>query len=163
MYSRIYLLTATRYRPWTSLGYAVLEGNINVVRLLLASGAAVNCDSGQGLPLCRSPMYFAAERGHKRIAKLLMSHGARADLGESFRMKTPLHFAAESGHPEMVKLLVENGANVNAKYFYEGPYSPITPMGHASRAGHAVSFIFRWGITKGTIYNRPYFTNNAAQ
>ena len=106
-------------------------------------------------------MYFAAERGHKRIAKLLMSHGARADLGESFRMKTPLHFAAESGHPEMVKLLVENGANVNAKYFYEGPYSPITPMGHASRAGHAVSFILRWGITKGTIYNRLYFTNSA--
>jgi ankyrin repeat protein len=59
-------------------------------------------------------LYFAAERGRKQVAELLITEGAdvNANARNGF---TPLHRAAYQGHKEIAELLIANGADVNAK------------------------------------------------
>lgn len=93
--------------------YAVENGNIDVVKLLLDFGA--DLENG-------SPLYMSAASGKIEIVKLLLERGAFVDgvydtydgSGKNAAkfMKTPLSVATFEGHTSIVQLLLENGANV---------------------------------------------------
>jgi ankyrin repeat protein len=75
-------------------------------------------------------LHYAAQRGHKEIAELLISKGADVNAkGEDGW--TPLHEAAWDDRKEIAELLISKGADVNAKNDIES-----TPLHHAAYYGH---------------------------
>jgi len=88
---------------------AVLDNQIEAVRLLLARGADPNVSDGEGT----SPLRFCAQKGYLELARLLLLCGATKtidDWGGQGAM-TALGLAARGLHVEMVKLLLAHGAN----------------------------------------------------
>ncbi|MBE9116180.1 ankyrin repeat domain-containing protein [Lusitaniella coriacea LEGE 07157] len=89
------------------LEYAVQEGNLEIVKVLIASGVDIN--SG----LSSSPANIAIQAGRKDILLALLEAGL--DVNQKLlNAWTPLMSAANSGKLSIIKLLVERGANVNA-------------------------------------------------
>jgi hypothetical protein len=84
-----------------------------VVKSLLDSGKTdVNSKDSGG----RSPLLWAAERGHEAVAKLLLDPGKADVNSKDSEGRTPLSWAAENGHEAAVKLLLDSSkADVNSK------------------------------------------------
>jgi len=76
----------------------------------LADGADVNAKNKYE----QTPLHFAAYKGRKEIAKLLIAAGADENA-KDVNGWTPLHRAAEAGHKEIAALLIAKGADVNAQ------------------------------------------------
>lgn len=88
---------------------AVLDNQIEAVRLVIAHGANPNVQDDEGT----SPLRFCAQQGYLEIARLLLLCGATKtidDWGGQGAM-TALGLAARGLHVEMVKLLLAHGAN----------------------------------------------------
>jgi len=83
------------------LDLAVVLGNVEMVRLLLESGADPNAATGYP----RKPLASAAARGHAQIAELLISAGADPD-GIDADGDPPLRLAVEAGHADVVRVLL---------------------------------------------------------
>ena len=99
---------------------------LEAVEFLLHHGADVAArDKHNGTPL-----YLAAQWGHKEVVDLLIRHGADVAACDNYN-KTPLHVAAEQGHKEVVDLLIQRGADVAARAKYLG-----TPLHFAADRGH---------------------------
>lgn len=90
-----------------ALMMAALNGNVELVQLLLGKGAQIN-KSGW------SALHYAAANGHDTVVKLLLDHAAAMDA-RSPNGTTPLMMAARGNHPATVKLLLERGADPLAK------------------------------------------------
>jgi ankyrin repeat protein len=96
----------------TALYVAALEGQLEVVKLLLASGAAIDVRADDG----STPLAIAAQHGHLAVARLLVDKGAAVDAADDNGV-TPLARAAQirDGRPdqqlEMMKFLLARGAN----------------------------------------------------
>ncbi len=75
----------------------------------IRSGADVNEQNPSGW----APLHYAAVRGNKAIAGLLIESGAKLDL-KTKSNQTVLHFAADRGFAELTELLVDKGADINA-------------------------------------------------
>ena len=58
--------------PEISIHDAARTGNIQAVKQHLADGAEVNAKSSGG----RTPLHWAANRGHEEVAELLIAKGA---------------------------------------------------------------------------------------
>jgi ankyrin repeat protein len=93
----------------TPLYQASVDGAAELVRLLLAAGAAPDTESGggqEGTPLCA-----AAAWGHSAVVHILLAHGAapnlREDRGTGY---SPLDWALRGDHPQAVDLLMAAGA-----------------------------------------------------
>ena len=114
---------------WTLLHDAVLDGErTDVVRLLLAYGAAVDTKSELG----ETPLHFAAMWNRKDEAKLLLAHGAEVNARTVGRM-TPLHFASYSR--DLAEVLLAHGAAVDAENEYgETPLHSAAEYGHRETA-----------------------------
>ncbi len=72
-----------------------------------------------------TPLHLAAFFGQEDAARLLLEHGADANVvarHESLKV-TPLHSAAAGSHSSIVRLLLEAGADPNARQ--EGGYTPL--------------------------------------
>ena len=110
-----------------TLIFASQDGNINLVRMLLAKGADVNAQNQEGA----TALMFAIIKGDTKIVKLLLDRDAdvNAQGEDGF---TALMFASENGHAEVVELLLAKGADVNAQN-QEG----ATALMFASENGHA--------------------------
>lgn len=61
-----------------------------------------------------TPLYWAATKGFKPIAEVLLANGANVNAADSVG-HMPLHNAAILGNAAMVGLLLANGADVNAR------------------------------------------------
>ncbi|XP_072254425.1 receptor-interacting serine/threonine-protein kinase 4 [Pyxicephalus adspersus] len=95
---------------WVSLHYASWQGHLNIVKLLAKQYKAnLNAQTTDG----RTPLHLAAQRGHYRVARMLVELGCNVNLPNA-QLKTPLHIAAETGHTSTARLLIHHGANINA-------------------------------------------------
>ncbi|KID85906.1 Ankyrin repeat-containing domain protein [Metarhizium guizhouense ARSEF 977] len=77
----------------------------------------------------QTPMSYAAENGHVAVVKLLLDHGADANLNFKFGSESPLFNAASRGHLAIVKLLLDNGADANKDVLSR-------PLEYAARRGY---------------------------
>lgn len=115
----IYTLTGSSEVPF-SLQEAAHIGNLDLVNTLLKNG--INPDSlddGFGL----TALHRAASVGHRDIAELLITHGARVNHGGY--KSTPMHCAIQYGHEDIVELLLAHGADVNLKDDWGRGQTPI--------------------------------------
>ncbi|KAK7415016.1 hypothetical protein QQZ08_012456 [Neonectria magnoliae] len=108
-------------------------GYDNVVKLLLEdcgeNVASMNMQDGNG----RTPLSWAAEKGHEAIVKLLLSTGnIDVDSRDAKYGQTPLSWAAENGHEAIVKLLLNTGkVDIDSR---DG--DGRTPLSWAAKKGH---------------------------
>ncbi|MFF4821643.1 ankyrin repeat domain-containing protein [Streptomyces sp. NPDC001312] len=93
----------------TPLYVASVQGQVEMVRLLLAAGACPDAESGhgsEGTPLCAAACW-----GHTETVRELLAHGADPNLREDHGTgRTPLEWAVADSHSETVALLVAAGA-----------------------------------------------------
>lgn len=78
----------------------------------------------------RTPLSWAAERGHLSIVRLILQKGARMNTRDNRHGLSPLHWAASKGHRTVVEVLLEAGADVDD---YMGG---STPLAIAVARGH---------------------------
>jgi uncharacterized protein len=90
-----------------ALMLAALNGDIDLVKLLITKGAEVNKKGW-------SPLHYAAANGNDDIVKLLLGYSAFVDA-QSPNGTTPLMMAARGDHITTLKLLLDGGADINAK------------------------------------------------
>ena len=90
----------------TALHHAARNGHIEVVRLLLDSGATVDAREQVGI----TPLSLAASRGHAVVIQLLSERGGDVNARSSTSW-TPLHTVFDE---KAAKALIERGADVNA-------------------------------------------------
>jgi len=94
----------------TMLYEAAAEGNIELVKSLISSGADVNTPNDWGW----TPLYVASGIGNRDLVNLLIDEGADVNTGTKEGM-TPLHFAISNSNKEIVELLIEKSADINIK------------------------------------------------
>ncbi|MGB4069784.1 MAG: ankyrin repeat domain-containing protein [Nitrospira sp.] len=102
------------------------KGELDVVKLLLEKGAAVNQTDQNGW----SPLLLAAKNGHREVVELLVAKGAAAVQTDP-KGSSPLVLAAMHGHREVVELLVAKGAAVN-----QTSWKGRSPLYFAAEMGH---------------------------
>jgi ankyrin repeat protein len=61
----------------------------------------------------KTPLHYAAAKGEKEIAEVLLGAGADVNALDGHR-RTPLHLAASNGSVELVEVLLAHGAQINA-------------------------------------------------
>jgi len=110
----------------TPLLVASQNGHLEVVRELLARGAAVDAADNRGF----TPLYIASREGHVEVVRELLARGAAADTTNS-KGFTPLYTASELGHVEVVRELLAQGAAVGT-----ATKKGWTPLLTASQEGH---------------------------
>lgn len=69
----------------------------------------------------RTPLHYAALRGHLDVAEYLLSKGANINARDN-ASETPLYEAATEGYADLVKFLLSNGADLHIQ---SGSGSPI--------------------------------------
>jgi ankyrin repeat protein len=87
---------------------AAINGNIDVVRDMLAKGADINSEDSNK----DTALIFASYNGHTQIVDLLIKAGANLNLQNSYK-STALILAASYGYIEIVELLIKAGADLN--------------------------------------------------
>jgi len=141
----------------TPLSYAAMNGHEGAVKLLLDTdkvevgskdnSAQMRPEQNVGLLLNtlldigeveadskynegRTPLSYAAERGHEAVVKLLVEAQAEVDTKDNSG-RTPLSYAAERGHGAVVKLLLgSDKVEADLKDNGRTPVSRITVNGH---------------------------------
>ncbi|MFD5653951.1 ankyrin repeat domain-containing protein [Streptomyces sp. NPDC127039] len=93
----------------TPLYLASVNGDTDIVRVLLAAGARPDTESGigsEGTPLCGAACW-----GHTETVRALLEYGADPNLREDHGTGwAPLDWASNGPHQETVDLLVAAGA-----------------------------------------------------
>ena len=95
----------------TALHWAVYKDDLDLAKMLLASGASVRAATRIG---AITPLFMAAKNGSAPMIELLLKAGADANVMDEHGT-TALMSAAASGSAPAVKLLIEHGADVNAR------------------------------------------------
>lgn len=91
---------------------AVKNNKPDEAKILISQGKSVNQEDEYQ----RTPLYWAAQRGHIPLANLLVSNKANVNQVSSNEDHwTPLIVAAYRGHAEMVDYLVKKDADIEAK------------------------------------------------
>ncbi|KAK1338338.1 hypothetical protein QTO34_001453, partial [Cnephaeus nilssonii] len=105
-----------RMSDMTKLHQAVAAGDYILVKKILKKGL---CDPNYKDVDWndRTPLHWAAIKGHMEVMKLLIQYGARPCLVTDVGW-TPAHFAAESGHLNVLKMLHALHAAIDASDFF---------------------------------------------
>jgi ankyrin repeat protein len=123
------------------LGLACYFGHYDTAEYLIKAGASVNSPARNGLKA--APIHSAASAGHTRIVKLLLDHGADANIREQAGY-TALHAAAQNGDIETIRTLLFGGADLTLK-----SDDGKTAMDIAMDAGHEkATLLLGEGVTK---------------
>ena len=94
----------------TAINFAVIRGDINIVKFLIKKGANVdNQDSNRETPLSYAVLFRNPE-----IIRVLIDKGVNIN-NRNTRGETPLHYAVGLRNPEIIALLIKNGAEISAK------------------------------------------------
>jgi ankyrin repeat protein len=101
----------------TALHWAAKGGNPKLVTYLLAHGADVTVQAGNG----ETPLHRAARGNHTAICKQLIATGKANINAEDVNGGTVLHIAAGIGELELVTYLLTWGADVTAQDAQGGP------------------------------------------
>ena len=95
----------------TPLHLAVMEKNVDLVRMLLEKGAHLETKDDDG----STPLLKAVKDGAlEDIIDLLLEHGADVQAVAEDR-KTALHFAAQRGEENLMKSMIERGLSPNVE------------------------------------------------
>ncbi len=89
---------------------AVMNGEVAVVRSLIAAGADVNVPQGDGM----TALHWAAFQDDADVAQVLINAKANVEAETRIGAIRPLSMAATNGSAAMIDLLVDAGANVNS-------------------------------------------------
>jgi ankyrin repeat protein len=92
------------------LGIAAVDGNAEILKLLLDGGADPNVGLSQG----ETPLMTVSRSGKAEAIKLLVAHGANPNTRDG-RGQTALMWAAARNNPGAVKLLLELGADMKVR------------------------------------------------
>ncbi|MFH1643757.1 MAG: ankyrin repeat domain-containing protein [bacterium] len=122
---------------YTPLHKAAFGGNIDVVKLLIDSGANIHAETYDG----KTPLWEAVLNNNYEIANYLIEKGADVnaqgnpegrhfDMFELNSLSTPLHIASINGYLDIAQLLIKNGATINIKNRYGN-----TPLHYAAQNG----------------------------
>ena len=160
--------------PFMPLFCAAAEGNVGIVRQLVAAKASPNqwdatssispmhgagtygdplCmeallqaggDAGSQSKMLLTPLHCAAAGGHVACARLLIKHEAGIDPVRTDTGRTPLHMAALNGHHAIVAMLLDAGANPGARD--NDARSPLELMQEMEQK--------RWGVTYTTRFGQ---------
>lgn len=113
-----------------ALHFAIIEGNVEMVKLLLARGADPEGTNNYGT----TPLQTSMTYKHNEITILLIEKGAnvnaRVQSGQAEGW-TPLRMAAHNGDAHIAELLIKKGADLNTP-----DKSGITPLHSAAYFGH---------------------------
>jgi len=90
----------------TGLHYAAMNGNLEILAILIKANAKLNVED----PLGNTPLHLAADHNQTEAAKLLLDVGAEVDPQNKDGM-TPLMIAANRGDLELVQVLLAKGAS----------------------------------------------------
>jgi ankyrin repeat protein len=101
----------------TLLHIAAQSGDLDVVKLLLESGADINGSK----PFSATALHYAAGNGHETVVRFLLSRGADPN-GESAIGITPLGLAVAKGYRTVASTLLQAGATVTNKASNSGGY-----------------------------------------
>jgi hypothetical protein len=113
-------------RGWTPLMISSFNGNEEVARLLIDSGADIHIKDKSGY----SPIHWSAFNGYTEIVKLLITKGADVNA-QSDHGWTALLQAATRGHTSTCAALIAGGADVNLS-----SNDNWTPLHKACANGH---------------------------
>ena len=114
----------------TPLHFAVRNGDIEIVKMLLDRGADVDAINLYNV----TPLHIAVESKKVEIVELLLNHGACVNA-RNCNSSTPLLLAAKEDSEEIVKLLLKHGADVNSAYTCTSSEG-YTPLCLAVKGGH---------------------------
>jgi len=142
--------TYNRYQPVTitpqqnderlnqALAFAVIDGNLDVVKLTLSRGAEINAKDEHGW----TPLFHAIKHGELEIASYLLENGAEVNL-ISFLGTTPLRLASAQGDIDMFKLLLTKGADANLTG--DDGYTPLHRAAEDSKNVEVVRMLISHG------------------
>lgn len=123
----------------TALWCASGSGHLNVVKLLVQSGANVNHQTKTK----STPLRAACFDGRLDIVKYLVTHNADINLANAFN-NTCLMISSYKGHTEVVEYLLANGADIDVQ-----AHCGATALHYAAECGHVdiCSMLLDYGAT----------------
>ena len=126
--------------------YATGNGHLEVAKLLLDKGAAVDAKDQAGV----TSLMLAAQMGYLDVVKLLLEKKADIEARASDGA-TPLAAAVQKGNLDMARLLLEKGAAAN--------YIGVSPLAVAVQTGNLQ--MAKLLLEKGAMIDDVVSTNNA--
>jgi len=105
-------LNRPTYAGDTPLMLAAMQGNAEMVRLLLDAGADVRTVDRL---MHATPLHKAGYRGHTAAARALVGSGVDLDAQGPYNGYTALHDAVWHGHIETARVLVSAGARIDLR------------------------------------------------
>ncbi|KAK2493972.1 hypothetical protein MC885_021536 [Smutsia gigantea] len=91
---------------FSALHHAALNGNTELIALLLEAQAAVDIKDNKGM----RPLHYAAWQGRKEPMKLVLKAGSAVNV-PSDEGHIPLHLAAQHGHYDVSEMLLQHQSN----------------------------------------------------
>ncbi|XP_034151049.1 caskin-1, partial [Esox lucius] len=91
---------------FSALHHAALNGNLELISLLLESQAAVDIRDQKGM----RPLHYAAWQGKAEPMKMLLKSGSSVN-GQSDEGQIPLHLSAQHGHYDVSEMLLQHQSN----------------------------------------------------
>eukprot|EP00795_Rhopilema_esculentum_P016779 gene16779-8239_t len=90
------------------LSLACRQGKLDIVKLLIQSGAKINHRNKSG----NTPLLEACSQGHVPVARFLLDNGAEIDAPTETTLDSPLTWACTLGNTEVVHELLRHKASV---------------------------------------------------